>query len=166
MQHIMQNTQILSHNLSGAGTTVHPVIRPSYKILNVHDMFRSCQYPFGPPFDEFVEHDADIIDDESTDVESEKLGCVLNAELKPKVRLRRMLQSRIFDLSSNVICMHLSVKPRLNHRRMLRIMLHTQNLNSIAELRKCCHVIGVRTTVLHLAEFSPRKFGVGFIGHG
>lgn len=167
MQSNIQSRQILSRNLSKADTIVRPQ-SPGHRTKSrvIVTRLRSCQYPFCPPFDEFVEHDADVVDHKSTNIESKKFGCVLNTELKPKVRLRRMLQSRIFHLSSNLICMHLSVKPCLDHRGSLRIMVHTQNLNGIAELRKRCHVIRVWTTILHLAEFSLRKFGICFVGHG
>ena len=73
----------------------------------------SCQNPFGPPLNVFVEHYADIVYHEPADEEPEELGRVLNAELKPKMRLRRMLQPWIFHLSGNLICTHLSVNNML-----------------------------------------------------
>ena len=72
--------------------------------------------PLSAPLDEFIEHDTDVIEHESADVEAEELGRVVDAEFEPEVRLRRMLQTGIFYLAGDliwVICQWIRrLKPR------------------------------------------------------
>lgn len=66
-------------------------------------LVKSRKDPLGPSFDKFIKHDANVIDHESANIESEEFGRVVDAELEPEVCLRRMLQPWIFYLSRDLI---------------------------------------------------------------
>ena len=60
--------------------------------------------PLRASLDELVHQQAQVGQDEATHEEREELCRVTDAELEADVRLRRVLEARIFDLASNLIC--------------------------------------------------------------
>lgn len=61
------------------------------------------KYPFTPPLDELVQQQADISEDEPTNIEAKEFGSVTGAKFKANLGLVGMSKSRIFDLASNLI---------------------------------------------------------------
>ena len=66
--------------------------------------FRLSKSPLGASLDELVHQQAQVGQDEAANVEGEELGSVADAEFKADVRLRRVLEARIFDLTGDLIC--------------------------------------------------------------
>jgi hypothetical protein len=66
--------------------------------------FGSSKSPFRASLDELVHQQAQVGQDEAANVESEELGRVADAEFKTDVRLRRVLEARVFDLTGDLIC--------------------------------------------------------------
>ena len=64
----------------------------------------SCQHPLGSSLDELVQHKTDIRKDESANEEAEEFRCVPGAQLKAIVCLRGMLETWIFYLTGDLIC--------------------------------------------------------------
>ena len=60
--------------------------------------------PFRASLDELVHQQAQVGQDEATHEEREELCRVTDAQLEADVRLRRVLEARIFDLASDLIC--------------------------------------------------------------
>jgi hypothetical protein len=71
--------------------------------LSEGQVFRSSESPLRASLDELVHQQAQVGQDEATNVESEELGRVADAEFKADVRLRRMLEARVFDLTGDLI---------------------------------------------------------------
>ena len=67
----------------------------------LHDL---GERPLRTPLDELVHQQAQVGQDEATHEEREELCRVTDAELQADVRLRRVLEARIFDLASDLIC--------------------------------------------------------------
>ena len=65
---------------------------------------RSCQNPLGSSLDELVQHKTDVRKDESANEEAEEFRCVPGAQLKANVYLRGMLETWIFYLTGDLIC--------------------------------------------------------------
>jgi hypothetical protein len=59
--------------------------------------------PLRASLDELVHQQAQVGQDEATHEEREELCRVTDAELEADMRLRRVLEARIFDLASNLI---------------------------------------------------------------
>jgi hypothetical protein len=66
--------------------------------------FGSGKSPLRASLDELVHEQAQIGQDEAANVEGEELGRVADAEFEADVRLRRVLEARVFDLTSDLIC--------------------------------------------------------------
>lgn len=64
---------------------------------------QSSQRPLRSPLNELVHQQSQIRQNEPTDVESEELRSVADAQLETNVRLRRVLEARIFDLASDLV---------------------------------------------------------------
>ena len=60
--------------------------------------------PLRASLDELVHQQAQVGQDEATHEEREELCRVTDAELQADMRLRRVLEARIFDLASDLIC--------------------------------------------------------------
>lgn len=60
--------------------------------------------PLRASFDELVHQQAQVSQNEATHEEREELCRMTNAQLEADVRLRRVLEARIFDLASDLIC--------------------------------------------------------------
>lgn len=60
--------------------------------------------PLCASLDELVHQQAQVSQDEAAHEESKELRRMANAELEANVRLRRVLEARIFDLASDLIC--------------------------------------------------------------
>ena len=67
------------------------------------------QNPFAAPLDKFIQHEAYIRENEAADIEPKELRCVSRAKLKSDMCRRGMLETRIFHLAGNLICIDLSV---------------------------------------------------------
>jgi hypothetical protein len=64
----------------------------------------SSQNPFTAPLDELVKHQADIVQRKAADVETKELGCITCAQFQADMRLRRVLQARVLDLTCDLVC--------------------------------------------------------------
>lgn len=64
----------------------------------------SSQNPFTAPLDELVKHQADVVQRKAADVETKELGCITRAQFQADVRLRRVLQARVLDLTCDLVC--------------------------------------------------------------
>ena len=73
-------------------------------IVRPNDRCRLSKDPFRALFDKLVHQQAQVGQDEAANVEGEELGSVADAEFKADVRLRRVLEARIFDLTGDLIC--------------------------------------------------------------
>lgn len=65
---------------------------------------QSSQRPLRSPLDKLIHQQPQIGQNEATDVESEELRRVADAQLETDMRLRRVLEARIFDLASDLVC--------------------------------------------------------------
>jgi hypothetical protein len=66
--------------------------------------FGSGESPLRASLDELVHQQAQVGQDEAANVESEELGRVADAEFEADVRLRRVLEPWVFDLTGDLIC--------------------------------------------------------------
>ena len=66
--------------------------------------FRLSKSPLGASLDKLVHQQAQVGQDEAANVESEELGRVADAEFEADVRLRRVLEPWVFDLTGNLVC--------------------------------------------------------------
>lgn len=64
---------------------------------------RLNQNPFTASFNKFVQHDADVIQYESTNIETKELSCVPCAKLEADMRLGGMFESWILDLTRDLV---------------------------------------------------------------
>lgn len=76
-----------------------PTPIPILKKSNV----QSSKRPLRPPLDKLIHQRAQVRQHEAADVKREKLRRVPDAELQPHVRLRAVLQARVFDLAGDLV---------------------------------------------------------------
>ena len=66
------------------------------------------EHPFASSFDKFIQHQPNISKNKSANVKRKKFRRVPHAQLQSDVRLRRVLEPRIFHLSRDLICSQVS----------------------------------------------------------
>jgi hypothetical protein len=75
------------------------------KITHHDDGFNGLsERPLRPPLDKLIHQQSQVSQNEATHKEREELRCMPNTQLEAYVRLRRVLQARIFDLASDLVC--------------------------------------------------------------
>lgn len=64
----------------------------------------SHKNPLAAPLDKLVQHERNVVEDEAADVEAKELGRMPRAQLEANVRGRTVLETRVFDLASDLVC--------------------------------------------------------------
>lgn len=102
------NVTVARHSKKKIACSYSHAMSPNLKkppVVTVRNIICTLsQYPFASSLDKLIEEHAKVCQDKPTDIESEKLCCMSSAEFKSYLRFISMPQSRIINLSRNLIC--------------------------------------------------------------